>query len=45
MQDTADPHALERALDFARQASPAGLSPEEAVAEIGDVLDSIGDTC
>jgi hypothetical protein len=37
MQDRADPHARERAFDIARQYSPArGL---------GDVLDSIGDTC
>jgi hypothetical protein len=45
MQDRADPHARERALDAARRDPPRGVSPEEAVAEIGDVLDSIGDTC
>lgn len=30
----ADPHALERAFDIARQDTPAGISPDEAVAEI-----------
>lgn len=28
-----------------RQEPPAGASPDEAVAEMRDVLDSIGDTC
>lgn len=45
MQDRADPHARERALEIARQEPPSGLSLEQAVAEIRDVLDSIGDTC
>ena len=45
MQDRADPHARERAFDIARYASPDGLSRAEAVAEIEDVLASIGDTC
>ena len=45
MQDRADPHARERAFDTARRYPPAGISPEEAAAEVGDVLDSIGDTC
>ncbi|SFH64560.1 hypothetical protein [Bradyrhizobium sp. Gha] len=45
MQDRADPHARERAFDIARRDSPADVAPEEAVAEIRDVLDSIGDTC
>ncbi|WP_376707577.1 hypothetical protein [Bradyrhizobium glycinis] len=45
MQDRTDPHARELAFDIARQDSSTGFSPEEAVAEIGDVLDSIGDTC
>ena len=45
MQDRADPHARERALDMPRQDPPFGLSSLQAVAEIGDVLDSIGDTC
>jgi hypothetical protein len=45
MQDRADPHARERAFDIARQDPPDGICPEEAVAQVGDVLDSIGDTC
>ncbi|MDA9393062.1 hypothetical protein WN73_21305 [Bradyrhizobium sp. CCBAU 45394] len=45
MQDRADPHARERAVLLARQYPPAGTSPEEAIAEMHDVLDSIGDTC
>jgi hypothetical protein len=44
-QDRADPHARERAFDIARRDPPSGISPEEAVAKIGDVLGSIGDTC
>ena len=45
MQDRADPHARERAYDIACRNPPAGVSFEEAVAEVRDVLDSIGDTC
>jgi hypothetical protein len=45
MQDRADPHARERALDMAQQDPPPGLSPDAAAAEIREVLDSIGDTC
>jgi hypothetical protein len=45
MQDRADPHARGRAFDIARQDLPDGLSGTEAVAEIEDVLASIGDTC
>ena len=45
MIDRGDPHARERALNIARRDSPPGLSPEEAVAEIRDLLESIGDTC
>ncbi|MBX9650372.1 MAG: hypothetical protein K2X57_25340 [Xanthobacteraceae bacterium] len=44
-KDLADPHAREDAFDVARQHPPAGLSPADAVAEVRDVLDSIGDTC
>jgi hypothetical protein len=44
-QDRADPHAGERAIDLARQDPPTGISAEEAVAAVRDVLDSIGDTC
>jgi hypothetical protein len=45
MQDGADPHARERALLLASQDPPLGVSPDSAVAEVHDVLDSIGDTC
>ncbi|WLC16642.1 hypothetical protein [Bradyrhizobium diazoefficiens] len=44
-KDRADPHARERAIDIARQDHPPGVSPEEAVAELRDVLESLGDTC
>jgi hypothetical protein len=44
-QDRADPHARERAIDLARQAPPTGIPAEVAVAEVRDLLDSIGDTC
>ncbi|MBB4377286.1 hypothetical protein [Bradyrhizobium sp. SBR1B] len=45
MQDRADPHSRERAFDVARRDPPHGVSPEEAVVEIAEVLDGIGDTC
>ena len=45
MQDRADPHARQRAFESARQHPPPGVSKDEAMAEIVDVLDSIGDTC
>jgi len=45
MQDRADPHARERAFDIARQGPPPGVSPDAAVAEVREVLDSIGDLC
>jgi hypothetical protein len=45
MQDRADPNASERALVIARQNPPFGVSPDEAVAAIHDVLESVGDTC
>jgi hypothetical protein len=44
-KDRADPHARERAVDLARQDPPNGVSPDDAVAEVREVLDSIGDTC
>jgi hypothetical protein len=44
MQDRADPHAREHALDIARQDPPLGFPPDQ-VAAIEDVLGSIGDTC
>jgi hypothetical protein len=45
VHDRADPHARERALADARQHPPAGISSNEALAAIVEVLDSIGDTC
>ena len=45
MQDRADPHARVRAFDIARQDPPDGLSVAKAIAEIEDVLASIGDAC
>ncbi|KRQ17168.1 hypothetical protein [Bradyrhizobium manausense] len=45
MQDRADPHARERAFDIARRDPPAGVSPDKAVAEVRELLNSIGDTC
>lgn len=44
-KDRSDPHAREQALDMARQEPPDGLSPDQAVSAVRDVLDSIGDTC
>ena len=45
MQDRADPRARERALLIAREDPRFGLSPEQAVAAVQDMLYSIGDTC
>ena len=45
MRDRSDPYARERALLIARQEPPPGVSWEEAVAAVRDVLDTIGDTC
>jgi hypothetical protein len=44
MQDRADPHARERALDIACQDPPPGVSPEKALVEVWDVLDSRSET-
>jgi hypothetical protein len=44
MADRADPHARERALVAARRDPPSDASPDEAVAAVRDVLDTIGDT-
>ncbi|WLA74208.1 hypothetical protein QIH77_02940 [Bradyrhizobium diazoefficiens] len=44
-KDGADPHARERAIDLARQHPPAGLTGDQAIAEVREVLDSIGDAC
>jgi hypothetical protein len=45
MQDRADPHAHDRAMIIVREYPPPGVTPDEALTEIRDVLDSIGDTC
>jgi hypothetical protein len=45
MQDRADPHARERAVDMARQDPPPGVTPDAAAEEVREVSDSIGDTC
>jgi hypothetical protein len=45
MQDRADPDARGRALDIAGQHPPAGVSHDEAIAAMQEVLDSIGETC
>ena len=44
-KDRADPHARERALDTARNDPPPGVPPDDAVAEVRNVLESMGDTC
>ncbi len=44
-RERADPHARLRAVALARQHPPDGVSADQAVAEINDVLDSLGDTC
>lgn len=44
-KDRADPHAREHAVDIARRDPPPGLSPDAAVAEVREVLESIGDGC
>ena len=44
-RDRADPHARERAFDFARQDPPTGVSSDQAAAEVRAVLETIGDTC
>jgi hypothetical protein len=45
MQDRADPFARERAIGVARRDPPPDISAETAVAEIQEVLTSIGDSC
>ena len=44
-RDRADPYAREHALDIARLEPPEGLSPDQAVEEVREVLGSIGDEC
>jgi hypothetical protein len=45
MQDRANPYARERAIVIARQNPPIGVSPNEVVTAVADVLDSMGDIC
>jgi hypothetical protein len=45
MLDRGDRRAREQAIAAARPDPAPGVSPEKAVAEVRDVLDSIGDTC
>ncbi|WP_407176724.1 hypothetical protein [Bradyrhizobium sp. STM 3562] len=45
LQDRADPEARARALLMARERPPAGVSAEEAVAAMMEVLEGIGDAC
>ena len=44
-KDRTDPHARNEAARIAREAPLAGLSPEQAVAAVREVLDSVGETC
>ena len=44
MKDRADPHAREHAISISGQDLPPGLSVEDAITEVTDVLASIGDT-
>ncbi|WP_439400292.1 hypothetical protein ACRQ5Q_42825 (plasmid) [Bradyrhizobium sp. PMVTL-01] len=44
MQDRADPHARERAFELATHEPPPGASPDGAVTELREFLESIGDT-
>jgi hypothetical protein len=44
-KDRSDPHARDHAVQIARELPPAGVSPDAAVAEVREVLESIGDTC
>jgi hypothetical protein len=45
MLDRADPHARTDAVSIARTDPPPGVSADEAIAAIEQILDSIGDTC
>ncbi|MBR0780744.1 hypothetical protein [Bradyrhizobium iriomotense] len=44
-QDRADPHARERAIDIARHDPPNGITADEAVMEVREILASTGDIC
>lgn len=45
MQDRTDPHARDRAYDVARWDPPPGVSPDEAIDAITELLDSVSDIC
>ena len=45
IEDRADPSARQHAVAVARDDPPHGVPPDEAIAEIREVLDSIGDAC
>ena len=45
MKDRTDPHARQRAVEIARKQPPPGISRDQAVAFVENVLSSIGDTC
>lgn len=44
-KDRTDPHAREEALRIAREYPLPGLSPDQALAAVREVLESVGDTC
>jgi hypothetical protein len=44
-KDRTDPHARGEALRFARENPLTGLSTDQAVAAVREMLESIGDTC
>jgi hypothetical protein len=44
-KDRTDPHAWQEALRVAREEPLAGLSSDEEVAAVREMLDSVGDTC
>jgi hypothetical protein len=44
-KDRTDTHAREEALRIAREEPLAGLSPDEAIKAVKEVLESVGDTC
>jgi hypothetical protein len=44
-KDRTDPHARQEALRVAREEPLAGLSSDEAVAAVCEMLHSVGDTC
>jgi hypothetical protein len=44
-KDRTDPHARDEALRIARDDPLMGLSPDQAVAAVREVLESVGDSC